>query len=115
MSYENRYALTGDSVMRMLNNVRANFALFSAQCLDNDGIMYDCYQDEIDITRKMIERADCRVLLCDSNKLGETSTFVKGSLDDVDFLACDVSLAERFSEKFPRLQYSTLYPAEDYN
>lgn len=105
ISYENRSVLTGDTVMRTLDTIRANFALFSAQGLDNDGTFYDCYQDEIDITRKMIERADCRVLLCDSNKLGKTSTFVKGTLNDVDYVACDISLINCFSEKFPNLKY----------
>ena len=91
--------------MRTLDTMRADFALFSARGLDTEGTFYDCYQDEIDITRKMIERADRRILLCDSNKLGKTSTFVKGTLDQVDFLTCDKELHNCYAEKFPHLQY----------
>lgn len=105
ISYENRSVLTGDTVMRTLDTIRADFALFSAQGLDVDGTFYDCYQDEIDITRKMIDRANCRILLCDSSKLGKTSTFVKGTLDHVDFIACDKDLHNLYAEKFPHLRF----------
>ena len=100
ISYENRFALTGDTVMEAIDKVRANTAFFSARGIDEDGILYDCYQNEIDITRRMMRCSARSVLLCDSSKIGHTSTFVKGNLSEIDTVVCDINLSEPFGKRY---------------
>ena len=77
----------------------------SPQAIDCDGILFDCYREEVAVTQQMLDCAALKVCLCDSSKIGKSSTFKQCSLSDLDIVVCDTPLGEMFGEKFPRTKF----------
>ena len=92
VSSENPSVLVGRYAEDMICNFHADIAFFSAQAMDNDGEIYDCFEDEIFLRRAMIKNAKTKVFLCDNTKVGKTSSFHLCSLKDVDYIASNLSL-----------------------
>ena len=94
VSTENPSVLVGRHAEDMICNFHADIAFFSAQAMDNDGEIYDCYEDEIFLRRAMIKNAKTKVFLCDNTKVGKTSPYRLCSLRDVDYVASNQSLPD---------------------
>ncbi|MBO5736603.1 MAG: DeoR/GlpR transcriptional regulator [Clostridia bacterium] len=92
VSTENPSVLVGRYAEDMISNFHADIAFFSAQAMDNDGEIYDCFEDEIFLRRAMIKNAKTKVFLCDNTKVGKTSSYHLCSLKDVDYIASNLSL-----------------------
>ena len=92
VSTENPSVLVGRYAEDMICNFHADIAFFSAQAMDNNGEIYDCYEEEIFIRRAMIKNAKTKVFLCDNTKVGKTSPYHLGSLKDVDYVASNQPL-----------------------
>ena len=92
VSSENPSVLVGRYAEDMICNFHADIAFFSAQAMDNDGEIYDCFEDEIFLRRAMIKNAKTKVFLCDNTKVGKTSSYHLCSLKDVDYIASNLSL-----------------------
>ena len=92
VSAENPSVLVGRYAEDMISNFHADIAFFSAQAMDNDGEIYDCFEDEIFLRRTMIKNAKTKVFLCDNTKVGKTSSYHLCSLKDVDYIASNLSL-----------------------
>ena len=92
VSTENPSVFVGRYAEDMICNFHADIAFFSAQAMDNDGEIYDCFEDEIFLRRAMIKNAKTKVFLCDNTKVGKTSSFHLCSLKDVDYIASNLSL-----------------------
>lgn len=92
VSSENPSVLVGRYAEDMINNFHADIAFFSAQALASPGEIYDCYEDEIFIRRAMIKNAKTKVFLCDNTKVGKTSPYHLCSLNDIDYIASNLSL-----------------------
>ena len=92
VSAENPSVLVGRYAEDMICNFHADIAFFSAQAMDNDGEIYDCFEDEIFLRRAMIKNAKTKVFLCDNTKIGKSSSYHLCSLKDVDYIASNLSL-----------------------
>ncbi len=101
-SPENREVLVGGYAQDFLRRMRADVAIISAQAVAADGNIYDCYGEEIAIRNLMLAGARKKVLLCDSSKLGKTSTFWQGNVRDFDFVVSDADLNAFFEEPDPK-------------
>lgn len=97
LSDENRPVLVGGFTEDFVRRVRADILFFSVQGVDSEGVMYDCYAEEIAVRRVMFSACKTKVLLCDHSKLARPSTFVQGTLDDVDVFLTDVDPGGFFS------------------
>ncbi len=97
LSSPNRAVLVGSFAQDMINSVHADVAFFSSQALDRDGMVYDCYDEENRIRQMMMKNATRKIFLCDSSKLGQTSTFKLCSIADVDDIICDQDLSDFFT------------------
>ncbi|MBE5739940.1 MAG: DeoR/GlpR transcriptional regulator [Clostridiales bacterium] len=93
VSSENPSVLVGRYAEDMICNFHADIAFFSAQAMDNDGEIYDCFEDEIFLRRAMIKNAKTKVFLCDSTKVGKSSSYHLCSLKDIDYVASNLSLS----------------------
>ena len=101
VSTENPSVLVGGYAENMVCNFHADVAFLSAQAMDNNGEIYDCFEDEIFIRRAMIKNAKTKVFLCDNTKFGKTSPYHLCSLKDVDYVASNQPLPSSIStEKF---------------
>lgn len=94
VSSENPSVLVGGYAEDGVRNFFADAAFFSARALNEDGRIYDCYEDEIFIRRAMIKHAKTKVFLCDSTKFGRTSPHLLCSLSDVDYVASNQPLPD---------------------
>ena len=94
VSHENPSVLVGRYAEDMICNFHADIAFFSAQSIDCQGEIYDCFEDEIFIRRAMISNAKTKVFLCDSTKLGKTSPYRLCSLKNVDYIASNQPLPD---------------------
>lgn len=92
VSSENPSVLVGRYAEDMICNFHADIAFFSAQAMDNDGEIYDCFEDEIFLRRAMIKNAKTKVFLCDNTKVGKSSPYHLCSLKDIDYVASNLSL-----------------------
>ena len=88
----NRSVLVGHYAEEMISSFHADIAFFSAQSMDNNGEIYDCFEEENVIRKAMIKHASKRVFLCDSTKFGRTSPFHLCSLNDVDYIVSNHQL-----------------------
>ena len=66
-----------------------------------DGELYDCYAEEVATRSIMLANSKRRILLCDSSKLGHTSTFYQANLSDVDLVVSDRDLNGFFKDPTP--------------
>lgn len=101
ISPENKEVLVGGYAQEFLRKIRADVAIFSVQAVLPDGSLYDCYAEEVAIRNVMLANANRRILLCDSSKLGKTSTFYQGNVSDMDRIVCDSDLAGFFTDPTP--------------
>ncbi|MBO5845289.1 MAG: DeoR/GlpR transcriptional regulator [Clostridia bacterium] len=105
LDHTDRNAIVGGEAIESISKIRAGFAFFAPQTVDDDGNMFDCYPEEIAVIRKMMECAAKRVCLCDSTKLGKSSTFKQVDMSEIDIFVCDLPQTERFAAKFPHVKF----------
>ena len=94
VSSENPAVLVGRYSEDVICNFRADIAFFSAQSMDNNGEIYDCFENEVFIRRAMIRNAKTKVFLCDSTKFGKVSPYRVCSLNDVDYVASNRTMPD---------------------
>ncbi len=94
VSKENPSVLVGRYAEDTIANFHADIAFFSAQSLDADGEIYDCFEDEIFIRRTMIKNAKTKVFLCDNTKIGKTSPYRLCSLNEINYIASNQPLPD---------------------
>ena len=94
VSAENPSVLVGRYAEDMICNFHADIAFFSAQAMDNNGEIYDCYEEEIFLRRAMIKNAKTKVFLCDNTKFGKISPYHLCSLKDIDYIASNQALPD---------------------
>lgn len=89
-SYNN--VLVGEQTEDFLNNINADILFFSAQAISDDGEISDVSEDETPIRKTMLKRAQKKVFLCDSTKIGIRKMLKICDKDDLDEIICDVLL-----------------------
>ena len=102
LSESNRMCLVGADAQKTFESIYADFAFFSANALSDDGIVSDCNREEIFVREAMMENADQKLFLCDSEKFGKHSAYRQCALGDVDYLVSEGDTArqyDRFAEK----------------
>ena len=91
---------SGDTFAR----VRADFVFFSSRALSPDGVIYDTTMEEVMIKEQMIENAEKKVFLCDSEKFDHYAAFRQCELSDVDYLISDVDCRDKYQKYSENLQ-----------
>ena len=99
---QNPSVLVGRYAEDTIGNFHANICFFSAQSMDLNGNVYDCFEQENFIRRSMMQNADINVLLCDDTKIGKTSPFYLCSAKNVDYIISNKPLPE--TEKFKNVK-----------
>lgn len=99
----NRYALTGAAAEETFRSIHADWAVFSARALTDDGVIYDVHSNEVALRKIMIENADKSLFLCDSSKISVTATYRQCSLSDVNYIVSDKPIPHHIVEKYPSI------------
>ena len=90
--FEKNRAFTGPAAEQSISKVHADMLFFSSQFLSLQGEISDHGEAETSLRRVMLERADTRVCLMDSGKLGKHGRFTLCTREDVDRILCDAPL-----------------------
>lgn len=89
VSPTNRSVLIGHYAEEMIASLHADITFFSAQSVGKNGEVYDCFEEENVLRRKMLQHSEKAAFLCDSTKFGKSSPFRLCSLSDVDCIVSD--------------------------
>lgn len=84
----------GKFALDMLDSLRADICFFSTSALSPEGELLDSTEAHNLLRRRMLARADVRVLLCDGSKFSRTSLYRSACLSDVDYVCTDTPLPE---------------------
>ena len=101
---DNRTCLLGSAAEKTFEDIYADLVFFSTKSLTSEGVIFDCDRDEVFVRKAMLENANEKVFLCDSEKIDSFSAFKQCTLDTVDYLVCENKKAEKFKDKFPNLK-----------
>lgn len=96
----NNSTLVGQLAHDAVKSLHANVLFFSAQSVDENGEVYDCFEQENYLRKSMMKSAELKILLCDDTKIGRTSPFRLCSIDDVDYIISNADLDTFFKGKF---------------
>lgn len=89
---KSNHAFSGPAAERFLRAVSADIVFFSSQGLSLEGEISDASEEETSLRRIMLARAEKKIFLCDSSKLGQKRLFTVCTKKDVDQILCDVPL-----------------------
>ena len=78
------FTYVGSHAETCVRAIRANTVFFSCRGLSDDGEMTDISIEEINLRRAMLERAQTKILLCDSSKFGKQYMYSLGYRDAID-------------------------------
>lgn len=86
------HAFVGPAAEAYVRGVSADILFFSSQGITEEGEITDVSEEETSLRRVMLSRAQRRVFLCDSSKIGIRRVFTLCTRHDVDDVLCDVPL-----------------------
>ena len=93
------FAFVGHQAMDMLRNIQVDFLFFSSQGLSMDGEITDHSEEETAIRRVMLERAEHKIFLCDSSKIGRKCLHRVCHIEDVEQVLCDQPLPDNIKNR----------------
>ena len=96
-------ALVGSHAEEFLRSFNADISFFSVRTLTREGLLTDNALAENDVRRVMLEKSKKRVLMLDSEKLGEACLSTLTELSAIDRVVSERDLSEcfpDFAEKF---------------
>lgn len=94
LSPENRSCCIGADVEEYIEKFHADWCFFSVQSLSHDGVLYDCFANEIAPRRLMIKNSEKKVFLCDKSKLNSYSAYRLCTVSELDYIISDVNIKE---------------------
>lgn len=89
---ESSTVTVGRFALDMLRSLHVNICFFSTSALSPSGELFDSTEPHNLLRREMLQRADTRVLLCDSSKFSRTSLYASTKLQDIDYISSDLPL-----------------------
>lgn len=94
VSLKNPSVLIGRYAEDLISNFHADVSFFSARAINENGEIYDCFEEETFIRRAMIKNSKINVFLCDNSKIGKTCQYRVCSLNEVDYVSSDQPLPD---------------------
>ena len=87
---ENSYALVGSIAQQTISGLYANICFFSAQGIDENGVISDQSEAESALRRLMLQNAERQIFLFDSSKYGKRFAFRICSTDAITQVITDL-------------------------
>ena len=86
------HSFVGPAAERFLQSVSADLLFFSSQGLSENGEVSDVSAIDNSLRRVMLSRAQKRIFLCDSSKIGIRRDFLLCTRHEIDLILCDEKL-----------------------
>ena len=96
---------TGSYALNMLEHIHVDQMFFTCTALSENGQIMDINEEETQVRRFMLDRADRKVFLCSQERYGRFSQHLAGTLDSVDSVVSDEKLPIELMRKFPKVQF----------
>ncbi len=97
VSPSNRSVLVGHYAEEMIASLHADFTFFSAQSVNENCQIYDCFEEENVLRKCMLAHSSKSVLLCDSTKFGQMSPYRLCSLEDIDYVVSEKDILKNLN------------------
>lgn len=97
-----RRCLIGEDVNTVFGRVRADFAFVSPAAIAPDGMIYDTTIEDVMVRDAMMNNADKRVFLCDSEKFDTDASFRQCHLTTMDYMVSEVDCKEKYQYLAPK-------------
>lgn len=82
----------GHEAENYIRSIYADIAFISANAISVDGEISDVSAEWTSLRRVMLSRANQKIFLCDSSKIGKRKTFTLCTKDSIDKIICDAAL-----------------------
>ena len=102
---ENRSCCIGPHTEEFIRRFHADLFFFSVQSLTRDGVLYECFSNEITPRRLMMENSEKSVFLCDGSKADHYSAYRLCTLSDIDVIISDINPENYLEKHFENLQF----------
>lgn len=106
ISPTNNSVLVGHNAGESIKSFHANVSFLSAQSVDKNGTVYDCFNEENAIRLVMMENSSKKVMLLDDSKVCKTSPYKLCSIKDFDIVISNSDISGKFENvEIPHLIY----------
>lgn len=102
---ENRSCCIGAKTEEFISGFHADFCFFSVQSVSGDGILYDCFADEIRTRQAMIENSEKSVFLCDNSKLDRYSAYKLCDISCLDYVISDINMEDYLDKEYKSVRF----------
>lgn len=102
---ENRSCFVGRHTEAMINSFHADWCFFSVQSLTQDGVLYDCFENEISPRQLMLKNAEKRAFLCDNSKINRFSAYRLCDISEIDYVISDIDVRKYLNKDYPNTVY----------
>jgi DeoR family transcriptional regulator, glycerol-3-phosphate regulon repressor len=90
--------ILGNDVLDFFGRFRADFAIFGAAGIGDDGGLLEFHTTEVRATQKICENAGQSLLVIDSSKFGRHAPALGGNIADIDRIIIDRRPGDRFAQ-----------------
>lgn len=102
---ENPSCLVGNHTETMIGDFHADFCFFSVQSLTREGILYDCFENEIAPRKLMMKNSEKKVFLCDHSKINHFSTYKLCDVAELDYVISDIDLKKYLMNEYKNTEF----------
>ena len=89
----------------MINSFHSDWCFFSVQSLTQDGVLYDCFENEISPRQFMIKNSEKNVFLCDSSKINHFSAYRLCDISKIDYVVSDIDMRKYLNKDYKNTVY----------
>ena len=98
-----RRCLIGEDVNTVFGRVRADFAFVSGAAIAHDGMIYDHTIEDVMVRDAMMNNANKKVFLCDSEKFNTEASYRQCHLSVMDYMVSEVDCKEKYQHFAPKM------------
>ncbi len=97
---ENHACCIGSYAEDFINSIHADLCFFSVQSLTKDGMLYDCFSNEIMPRKLMIKNSEKKVFICDSSKINHFSAYKLCDLSELNYVVSDINIKDYLEKEY---------------
>lgn len=87
-------SFSGPITLNAINGIFCNIGFFGSGGVDGDAGITNHYQNEIEVSKKMMEHCKVKTVLADHTKFGEVALYRTAGLDEIDKIITDTGFSD---------------------
>lgn len=105
LNAENRSCCVGTHTEEFIRSFHADCCFFSVQSLTRDGVLYDCFANEIQPRRLMIQNSEKKVFLCDNSKINHYSAYRLCKIELLTHVISDIDIGKYLEKEYANIKF----------